>query len=702
MELPAHTHPVVTVPSTPIKLHPISPLYRLGLFAVAIGLMLLPVLYFGLVGVIVWTVYLHIQNLDWYMDHLRGLFGATVFIAPILTGGVLVFFMSRPFFARQEKQPESLAIDPAAEPVLFEFIRAICRLLGAPVPKRVYVDWQVNASASLHRGWRSFFNRDLDLTLGLPLVAALTVSQLAGVLAHEFGHFAQGAGMRFNYLIRKMNLWLARVAYQPGDLEDKLARSGFNRNIWGNIALGTARFGIWMARQILHGLTMLGHAISCFSLRQMEFDADLYEAKVSGPAEFTNVMKRLRFLNTGWNAADYLVLRNWEDNRLARDLSALTLAQTEAVFEYQKRELDEEAANERSGWFRTHPSERERIEHVSRCPIYPVFTDSCPASELFRNFTALSEQVTLWYYVMLGLPLEGAKLCDVEEICDGRALGPSKLRAVRAFFANRLSVRRPVIFGPGDLAEPLSSNSGEACLRENRREWETALADSQEVFEKFEMARARAVASEQARWLKDASVRFRPQNFFLVDRSREKITQSRTAALAELSEVEPALLPFEAVARRRLVDALRLALAANVVANPPINELADTLARFRPIAELEQRLRDDFAIYAVLYPQPKAQSPRHRAHQLRQELSQTLNHQLSALNPLLNNLVLPYDDRSSLLTRLRRRLPDDPLAFETTIYRDVSVYLEEIDAAYVRLMGDLCVAAQKAEATITL
>jgi Zn-dependent protease with chaperone function len=38
----------------------------------------------------------------------------------------------------------------------------------------------------------------LVLVIGLPLAAGMSMRQVAGVLAHEFGHFAQGAGMRFN------------------------------------------------------------------------------------------------------------------------------------------------------------------------------------------------------------------------------------------------------------------------------------------------------------------------------------------------------------------------------------------------------------------------------------------------------------------------------------------------------------------------
>jgi hypothetical protein len=49
------------------------------------------------------------------------------------------------------------------------------------------------------------FKKDLVLTIGLPLVAGLSVREFGGVLAHEFGHFAQGGGMRLTALVRYVN-----------------------------------------------------------------------------------------------------------------------------------------------------------------------------------------------------------------------------------------------------------------------------------------------------------------------------------------------------------------------------------------------------------------------------------------------------------------------------------------------------------------
>src|SRR6185503_19433346 len=109
--------------------------------------------------------------------------------------------------AARPKEAANIVLDPAREPLLFNFVKRICALVGAPAPCRVDVDCQVNASASLRR---ALWSKDLVLTIGMPLASGLNMPQFAGVLAHEFGHFAQGAGMRLTYIIRQINFWFAR------------------------------------------------------------------------------------------------------------------------------------------------------------------------------------------------------------------------------------------------------------------------------------------------------------------------------------------------------------------------------------------------------------------------------------------------------------------------------------------------------------
>ena len=125
--------------------------------------------------------------------------------------------------------------------------------------------------------------KDLVLTIGLPLVAGMDLTMLTGVLAHEFGHFAQGTGMRLTYVIRSINGWFARVVYERDSWDQWLVDAQHTSEHWAiSIIVALARLFVWMTRRILWVLMVIGHGVSSFMLRQMEFDADRYEARVSG------------------------------------------------------------------------------------------------------------------------------------------------------------------------------------------------------------------------------------------------------------------------------------------------------------------------------------------------------------------------------------------------------------------------------------
>jgi Zn-dependent protease with chaperone function len=278
-----------------------GPLYSAGLALVAFAMVLLPVIYIALIALTAWLVLLHLKNDTWIFTGSGGaLFRGIAYIGPAIAGVILVFFMVKPFFAAKAKSREPIILDPAKEPLLFAFVRKICELVGAAVPSRIEVNCDVNASASLRRG---LWSRDLVLTIGLPLASGLNMREFGGVLAHEFGHFAQGAGMRLTYIIRRINFWFARVVYERDEWDVKLERSARRVDWRIGIMLHLSRGCVWLTRRILWALMQAGHAISCFMLRQMEFDADSYEAKVAGSDAFEATASRMRVLNAATRTA---------------------------------------------------------------------------------------------------------------------------------------------------------------------------------------------------------------------------------------------------------------------------------------------------------------------------------------------------------------------------------------------------------------
>jgi Zn-dependent protease with chaperone function len=259
-----------------IKPVPLQLGYRMGLVLVALATVLLPLVYLGLIAATGYVVYLH-ATLNTDILTGRGvLWRLLAYLAPIIAGGLLVVFMIKPLFARPAREPDPITLDPARFALLFAFVDHIRRAVRAPSPREIRVDCNVNASASLRRGLLSLGRKDLVLTIGLPLISGMSARQLAGVLAHELGHFAQGSGMALAYLVRSVNAWLWRVVYTRDVWDERLERASEEWDLRVGVVLLLARLFIWLTRKILWVLMMLGHAISTFLLRHMEFDADRY------------------------------------------------------------------------------------------------------------------------------------------------------------------------------------------------------------------------------------------------------------------------------------------------------------------------------------------------------------------------------------------------------------------------------------------
>lgn len=105
-----------------------------------------------------------------------------------------------------------------------------------------------------------------------PLVIGLSARQLGGVLAHEFGHFSQGFGMRVSYIVRTISYWFARVVYERDRWDEWLASTASSLDFRIGIVLHFSRLLIWLTRRILWCLMMIGQIFSCYLLRQMEFE----------------------------------------------------------------------------------------------------------------------------------------------------------------------------------------------------------------------------------------------------------------------------------------------------------------------------------------------------------------------------------------------------------------------------------------------
>ena len=91
-------------------------------------------------------------------------------------------------FPRADKfDPPWPMLDAAGQPRLFRKLQELAAATKQEMPTEVYLVPDVNAWVS-DRGGRMGIGSRRVMGIGLPLLQILSISELAAVLAHEFGH----------------------------------------------------------------------------------------------------------------------------------------------------------------------------------------------------------------------------------------------------------------------------------------------------------------------------------------------------------------------------------------------------------------------------------------------------------------------------------------------------------------------------------
>ncbi len=307
-------------------------------------------------------------------------------MGPLVAGVILLFFMVKPMFARRSRSRPLRTLQFGEEPLLFALVT------------RIVLDCQANASAGSGSKMGVLLGNDLVLTIGLPLAAGMTIQQLAGVIAHELGHFSQGAGMKLSFLIRSINAWFWRIVYERDDWDESLAR-GAEREDRFALLLLFSMLCIWITRRVLWVLMLIGHGLSCFMLRRVEYDADRYETRLAGSDVFKETTSKLIQVGVAADIAFSMADACWhKKGQLPEDLTELIVAVCDRIPQAQLKAIESEMLKSKTGLFDSHPTHGERIESARREKASGVFHFDGPATQLFKDFSKTSRDVTMRFY----------------------------------------------------------------------------------------------------------------------------------------------------------------------------------------------------------------------------------------------------------------------------------------------------------------
>ena len=573
------------------RIQPVRPsaVYRLSVVIVTIVMVLLPLIYIGLIGLIVAALYYHAVYDIAIFNHVGKGSGASkgailIYLGPLIAGAMVVAFMLKPLFARPVRREQVHVLEPEAEALLHAFVARICESVGAQRPKWIEVDSEVNASARREGFLMGIFGNTLVLRIGLPLVAGLNLRQFAGVLAHEFGHFSQGAGMRLAVLIMSINSWFARVVYERDSWDENLAQWSTSGGTEVMIIIGLIRLSVWLTRRILWVLMWVGHLVSVSLRRQMEYDADRYEARMVGGAVFGETMERVRLMGLASNGAHTDLQLSWRERRMPDNFPKLVLANIPQIPKELVAASQQGIDSGTTSWLDFYPCDKDRMAHAAiEEPGQGIFHLEGPATDVFNDFDALARVVSYdLYKSWLGSEITDAQLYSVAELVESQAGTQEGLAACHRFFLralvpliDRLSIPRDYPTAPADpAAAEQSLVRARIGLEAARAAHLEASAGRDEVFKRLSKAQSAIVALEAGMPIKAAEYGLEAGSVAAAERARSH-------AEAELRRIDSDSQPFGAAAAQRLVQTLAI-LEVDAVADQVLDG-ADRRAEARAV-----------------------------------------------------------------------------------------------------------------------
>ena len=246
---------------------------------------------------------------------------------------------------------------------------------GSPMPREVYVVAQANAAVAHVGGWLGIGSRPI-MMLGLPLIAVLRVSELRGVIAHEFGHFVGGETR------------LSTVIYRT--------REGIGRTI------GTLERSVhWMSRGIRYPFIWYGEMylrLTQAQSRRQELDADAMAARIAGGRSMESGLVAVEaaalLYDTYLNSEVGVVVGAGFRPPLAEGFSRfLEVAGVVATIDEAARNV---ARPDPSHPYDSHPSLSARLSALRDAPHQPAPDPDPPAIELLRDTSGLEGELLRW------------------------------------------------------------------------------------------------------------------------------------------------------------------------------------------------------------------------------------------------------------------------------------------------------------------
>jgi Zn-dependent protease with chaperone function len=284
-------------------------------------------------------------------------------------GAALIFlvWLARPIFRFDGRE-----LTAQEAPDLHAAIIELRRTLQVAGRMSVFLDDSLNAGAAESRGLLGLFGTRFAITLGVPLLAALSRDQVLAVIAHELGHFSRRHG--------RLGHWLYRVRVSWIHYAQQMSASDYPLN----------RAAAWYSAHFVPFFS-----IRCFvHSRQCEYEADADAALAVGSERVAEALTRIAVIARLWNDFFPRQVVRWQiaapqppADYYERFAAA---ARTWSLSEQQPQLA--EALRVPAGWIDTHPSLAERLASLGQKAALVTVAENAGAALLGERWSSILEE----------------------------------------------------------------------------------------------------------------------------------------------------------------------------------------------------------------------------------------------------------------------------------------------------------------------
>lgn len=386
----------------------ISPKFKSQVYKAIFSIALFIIVYLALlvlaVGIFVGCIYLAIAMISTVPNFVTVMLGISI----VGVGVFILYFMVKFLFTKNKTDYSYLTeVNLTDEPELFQMIQELVDEIGTDFPKKVYLSGQVNASVFYDSGfWSMFLPVKKNLHIGMGLINATTVTELKGILAHEFGHFSQKS-MKVGSYVYNVNRIIYNLLYENDDYNNTIT-SWAEKNGYFALLINISFAFNKMIQYLLQFMYKIVNVSYMGLSREMEFHADEIAANTVGSQPMINSMLRMDLASNSLENVINYYNRNIENSITTSNIFPQHTLAMNFMANNNKIAIEHSLPKVESDFYErfnqsklviknqweSHPATDERVVAFKNLAVSSKQIDNRPATLLFQNITQTQERIT--------------------------------------------------------------------------------------------------------------------------------------------------------------------------------------------------------------------------------------------------------------------------------------------------------------------